>query len=78
VIRFEELADKASGKRVNAEEKVFGDDEWEDDEAMEVSDDEEEEEEAPQLLSHTESSAPQRERIVDQDGFTLVRGKNRR
>jgi len=71
VIRFEELAEKASGKRVNAQEKVASDDEneeWEDDEVTD-------EEEVPQLQNRTESP---KESPVDEDGFTLVQSKRRR
>jgi len=71
VIRFEELAEKASGKRVNAQEKVVSDDEngeWEDDE----------EEEVPQLVNRAELSAPPREPPIDLDGFTLVQSRKRR
>jgi pre-rRNA-processing protein TSR2 len=71
VIRFEELAEKTSGKRVNAQEKAVSDDEdgeWEDDETTD--------EEVPQLQDRTEPLA--RESLVDQDGFTLVQSKKRR
>lgn len=77
VIRFEELAEKARGKRVNAEEKVVSDEdeEWGDDETSGATD---EEDEAPQLLDRAEGPAPPRESVVDQDGFTLVQSKRRR
>ena len=73
VIRFEGLAEKVRGKRVNAEEKAVSDEdeEWEDDEITDG-------EEAPQLLSRVEGPAPPRESVVDQDGFTLVQSKRRR
>jgi len=78
VIRFEELAEKTSGKRVSVQEKVVSDDEngeWEDDEMAEDTD---EEEEVPQLLNRTESSTTPKESLIDQDGFTLVQSKKRR
>lgn len=77
MIRFEELAEKTSGKRVNAQEKVISDDEDEEWEDEETSEDMDEGEEVPRLLNGTESSLP-RESFVDQDGFTLVLSKKKR
>jgi pre-rRNA-processing protein TSR2 len=75
VRKFEELAEKTRGKKANAQEKVVSDEEgeWEDEEG---EDDDESDEEVPQLLQHP-PPAP-REPEVDEDGFTMVKGKNRR
>ena len=77
VLKFEDLADKTKGKKVNAQEKAISDDEedWEDDD--EGEDDESDGDEAPQLLQHPEPKLP-REPEVDEDGFTMVKGKKRR
>ncbi|KJA16086.1 hypothetical protein HYPSUDRAFT_47727 [Hypholoma sublateritium FD-334 SS-4] len=78
VIKFEELAEKAKGKKANAQEKVVSEDEedWEDDDDGE--DDESDGDEAPQLIEHPASRPNPREPEVDEDGFTKVKGKGRR
>ncbi|CAA7268688.1 unnamed protein product [Cyclocybe aegerita] len=76
VLQFEELAEKVKGKRPNAQEKVVSDDEgdWEDDDG----EDDEDEDEAPRLLEHPPPRPPPREPEVDEDGFTMVKGKGQR
>jgi len=76
VNKFEELAERMKGKRVEAQVGEEGEEEeWsDDDEAM----DEDGSEEALQLLQPPEIP-PTNEPEVDEDGFTLVkRGKGRR
>lgn len=76
VLKFEELADKAKGKKANAQEQVVSDEDgdWEDDEG----EDESEGDEAPQLLAHPAPRVQPRKPEVDEDGFTVVQGKGRR
>jgi len=74
VLKFEDLADKARGKRPNAQERVVSDDEdddWED----EDDGSSENMEEVPELVDRSENS---REPKVDEDGFTLVQSKRRK
>ncbi len=77
LLKFEELAEKTKGKRPNAQEKFFSDDEA-DDGDWEDEDDEEGDTEAPQLLDRSESLTFPREPQVDEDGFTLVQSKKRK
>jgi len=78
VLKFEGLAEKAKGKKPNAQEKVISDDEedWEDDDGED--EEEEDEEEAPPLVERVISQSTPKEPQVDEDGFTLVKGKSRR
>jgi len=74
VLKFEEKADKVKGKRLNVQEKTAEEgEEWEDDEDGE---DDEDEEVVPQLLEHPRARNP-REPEIDEDGFTLVKGKGK-
>ncbi|THH15519.1 hypothetical protein EW146_g4968 [Bondarzewia mesenterica] len=73
VKELEERVDKMKGKKIEVEEVVGGDSDWEDEEGEEESG----EDEAPQLLDHSEKSKKP-EPIVDDDGFTLVQGKGQR
>lgn len=77
VLKFEALAEKAKGKKANVQEKVVSDDE---DEDWESGDDEDgaDSDEAPQLLVVEHQPRESREPEVDEDGFTLVKGKGRR
>jgi len=82
VVKFEGLADGMKGKRVEAQ-VVEGDgsdggsdDEWEDDDEDDDGDGEDEEE-VPQLFQHPESPATRNEPEIDEDGFTLVKGKGK-
>jgi pre-rRNA-processing protein TSR2 len=73
VRKFEDLAEKMKGKRIEVQETVASDDDedWEDDE-----DDKESDDEAPQLIRHS-SAQPTKEPEVDEDGFTLVKGRGK-
>lgn len=74
VLKFEELADGLKGKKTAVQVQVAdGEEEWSD----EDGDEDEDDEEAPQLLEHHIPKAP-KEPEVDEDGFTLVKGKGRR
>ena len=77
VMRFEELAEKMKGKRMESQVVQDEAEEWstDDDDAMD-----EEDEEVPQLIPTTETRPSQKnEPEVDGDGFTLVkRGKGGR
>jgi len=76
VLKFEGLAGKTKGKP-NAQEKVISDDEedWEEDDGEE---EEEDGEEAPPLVERAIPRSTPKEPEVDEDGFTLVKGKSRR
>ncbi|KAG6816002.1 hypothetical protein H0H87_009541 [Tephrocybe sp. NHM501043] len=75
VAKFEELAEKVKGKKAEAQQAPQNeDDEWEDEE--DGSDEDEDGDEAPQLLQP--QPHPRNEPEVDEDGFTLVKGKGRR
>jgi pre-rRNA-processing protein TSR2 len=79
VLKFESLAEKTKGKKPNAQEKVISDDEedWEDDDGEE-DDEDEDGEEAPPLIERAIPRSTPKEPEVDEDGFTLVKGKSRR
>jgi len=73
VLSFEGLAGKSKGKKTIVEEKVVDGEEWED------SGDEDEdssEEDAPMLVDPP-LERPKDEPEVDEDGFTMIKGKTR-
>jgi pre-rRNA-processing protein TSR2 len=71
VLRFEEQADKLQGKKIAVQEFIH-DEEWEDEEEEDSSGDET----APTLIDHTKT--PRKENMeVDDDGFTMVKGKGK-
>jgi pre-rRNA-processing protein TSR2 len=79
VLRFESLAEGLKGKKVPVEEQIGSGSEGDSDE--DEDDWEDEDEEPPQLLDRSRennndhlSSGPE----IDEDGFTLVKGKGRR
>ncbi|KAL0580801.1 rRNA accumulation-related protein [Marasmius crinis-equi] len=79
VQKWEEKADKLKGKKEVIEVQQADDEEWEDDDGEEDDDDDdmdEDEEPAPQLIEHQPKK--KEEPQVDEDGFTLVKGKGRR
>ena len=83
VLKFEQLADAMKGKKVVAQEVPANegdDDEWEDDDSDSNEDvdmsDGDDGEEPPQLL-HPENLTHRSEPEVDEDGFTLVKGKGK-
>ncbi|EAU82384.1 hypothetical protein CC1G_06694 [Coprinopsis cinerea okayama7 len=77
VLKFEELAEKSKGKKVEYVAKDQSDDEdWESDDG-EDDGDEEMDEDVPQLLQPSEPR-PKEEPEVDEDGFTLVKSKKGR
>lgn len=75
MLELETMAAKLKDKKVNVEEKVNSDEEYDwDDEDQEGSSEEEEAQEAPPLLN------PQNDRKdteVDEEGFTVVKGRGR-
>ena len=80
MLKFEAAAEKLKGKKLNVSVQdaatVGEDDEdWEDDDG---EDDAMDEDEAPQLIERPPPRNPRPEPEVDEDGFTLVKGKNRR
>ena len=82
VLKFEQLADALRGKKVVAQHVPANEgdeDEWEDDDSNEDVDvsDGDDGEEAPQLLQHPGNSTHGNELEVDEDGFTLVKGKRK-
>ncbi|KIJ22579.1 hypothetical protein M422DRAFT_40017, partial [Sphaerobolus stellatus SS14] len=70
--KLEELVEKTKGRKVLIDEQVVSDDEfqWEDDEDDDESG--EDEDEAHQLQSKKKEEAE-----VDEDGFTVVKGRNK-
>ncbi|KAI0922280.1 hypothetical protein AcW2_007018 [Taiwanofungus camphoratus] len=76
VLRFEEQADKAKGKRLQVEEGAAEDSDWEDDSEGEDGEDDGGQDEPPMLMDH--QAKPQKhEPEVDEDGFTMVKGKGK-
>ena len=75
VKRFEEQAEKMKGKKVEVEEIVGEDNDWDGESADEETGDEEDE--APMLVDSQPPPQPDPEPEVDEDGFTLVKGKGK-
>ncbi|KAF8812768.1 hypothetical protein BYT27DRAFT_6407698 [Phlegmacium glaucopus] len=84
VIKFEELAEKVRGKMPNIQEQVVSDDDdWGEDEVEEDDNEGEDEnqgdgEEVPRLIARLDSKQVSKEPEIDEDGFTVVKGKVRR
>ncbi|CCM03240.1 uncharacterized protein FIBRA_05365 [Fibroporia radiculosa] len=76
VKKFEELSDKLKGKKVQAEEAVGDESDWEDESSEEDEDAGENEDAPPMLLDHQHPPRKQ-EPEVDDDGFTIVKGKGK-
>ncbi|KAG6915193.1 hypothetical protein DXG01_012789 [Tephrocybe rancida] len=75
VAKFEELAQNVKGKKAEVHQAPSNDDEeWEDEDDDESGEDQEEDE-APQLLQAQPQTKNEPE--VDEDGFTLVKGKGK-
>ncbi|KAF8914782.1 Pre-rRNA-processing protein TSR2-domain-containing protein [Mucidula mucida] len=76
VSKFEETADKLEGKKM---EVPIAEEEWEDTDGDDESGDEEEGNDCgdrvPQLI---DSFSGKKEPVIDEDGFTLVKGKGKR
>ena len=76
VVNYEELAEKVRGKIPDVQEQVVSDDDdWDDD------DEEGEEgdgEDAPRLVERPDSKHVIKQPEIDEDGFTMVKGKARR
>lgn len=74
VRKFEDLAEKMKGKKIDVQETVASDDEedWDDEEDGEESDNE-----APQLIEHLPVQTTRKQPEVDEDGFTLVKGRGK-
>lgn len=81
VVQLEQQAERLRGKRVQMEEGVGEESDWEDDDDEDEDDGEGEgATEAPRLLDH-QARPPRQEPEVDDDGFTMVkkgRGKGPR
>lgn len=71
----EALAAKVKGKKITVEEKINSDEEYDWDEEDEDEGSSEEEEAPPLLNSHSKKSHEEPE--VDEDGFTLVKGRGK-
>ena len=79
VVNYEELAEKVRGKMPDVHEQVVSDDDdddWDDDE--EEGDEEDEGEEAPRLVERPVSKHIIKQPEIDEQGFTMVKGKARR
>ncbi|PBK95362.1 hypothetical protein ARMGADRAFT_1045357 [Armillaria gallica] len=76
VRKFEDAAEKSKGKKTDVPQTSGDDEEWEDDDGSDESGEEEEmdDDPVPQLLNHRQKEEPE----IDEDGFTLVKGKGRR
>ena len=76
VLKFETHAEKTKGKKIQVEEAAGDDDDWSDESGSE--DGGEDEDEAPMLVDSQQPKAPKSEPEVDEDGFTVVKGKGTR
>ena len=79
VREFEERAARAGGQKVQVEEAAGAESDWEDESGEDGEGGEEDamDEDAPQLLDRQAKPARE-EPEVDEDGFTLVKGKGRK
>ncbi|KAF5363367.1 hypothetical protein D9756_001055 [Leucocoprinus leucothites] len=78
VQKFEALADKIKGKKIEVKENVESDDDDGEDEENGEDLIDDDDEEAPQLIEHQiPPSSQKNELVVDEDGFTLVQGKGK-
>ncbi|KAF8893268.1 Pre-rRNA-processing protein TSR2-domain-containing protein [Mucidula mucida] len=77
VLRFEETADKLKGEKM---EVSVAEEEWEDTEGddSEIGDEEEANESGDRVPQLIDSSSGKNGPVIDEDGFTLVKGKGRR
>lgn len=76
LLELEAMAAKLKDKKLNVEEKINSDEEYDWDDEEEESSEEEEGEEAPPLLNppvHSDRKDPE----VDEDGFTIVKGRGK-
>ncbi|KAJ7775696.1 Pre-rRNA-processing protein TSR2-domain-containing protein [Mycena maculata] len=74
VLRFEAKAESVRGKRAVAQEVASNDaEEWEDEDEEGDDSGMEEDEEVPQLMEPRQREEPE----VDEDGFTMVKGKGK-
>lgn len=73
VLKFEELAEKVRGKSPNIQEQVVSDDDDDWDDEDEEDEGEDENKEAPRLVERPVKQQPE----IDEDGFTMVKGKAR-
>ena len=76
VQKFEVHAEKTKGKTVQMEQVAGDDDDWSDESGSEV--DSEEEDEVPMLVDSQPPKTHKQEPEVDEDGFTVVKGKGTR
>ncbi|KAH8106328.1 Pre-rRNA-processing protein TSR2-domain-containing protein [Cristinia sonorae] len=76
VLTLEERAERLKGKNVQIEERAGDNSDWED-ESDEDGSGEDEDEEAPTLID-TSTKPSRQEPEVDEDGFTMVKGKGKR
>ncbi|TFY57343.1 hypothetical protein EVJ58_g7076 [Rhodofomes roseus] len=76
VEKFEAHADRVKGKKVEVEEVAGEEDDWEDESGSEDGS-EDGEDEAPMLVDQ-QPKAHKQEPEVDEDGFTVVKGKGTR
>ncbi|KAK0240792.1 hypothetical protein EDD85DRAFT_919394 [Armillaria nabsnona] len=76
VRKFEDAAEKLKGKKMEVPQTSGDDEEWEDDDGSDESGEEEkmDDDPVPQLLNHRQKEEPE----IDEDGFTLVKGKGGR
>ena len=81
VINYEELAEKVRGKMPDVQEQVVSEDHDDDDDDWDDEDDEDEDgdaEEAPRLVERPVAKQVIKQLDIDEDGFTMVKGKARR
>ena len=80
VVIFEELAEKFRGKMPDIHEQVVSDDDddWDDDDEEGEDECRDDEEEAPRLVERPVSKGTSKGPEIDEDGFTVVKGKARR
>ncbi|EPS97831.1 hypothetical protein FOMPIDRAFT_1024879 [Fomitopsis schrenkii] len=76
VMKFEAHAEKTKGKKIQVEEAAGDDDDWSDESGSEDGSDDEDE--APMLVDSRQTKPQKQEPVVDEDGFTVVKGKGAR
>ena len=79
VVKFEDLAEKVRGKIPNIREQVVSDDDdWDDDDEEDEEEHKSDGEQVPRLLEHPLPKQVPKEPEIDENGFTMVKGKARR
>ncbi|TCD69189.1 hypothetical protein EIP91_008485 [Steccherinum ochraceum] len=78
ILTLEERAEKLKGKKVQVEEAAGDESDWDDESDEEGSDEDDDDEKVPDLIAAAIKTAPKPIPEVDEDGFTMVKGKGKR